>query len=84
MVGLKEIGVYIARRQKMIAQYIATRPLMDLCMVAEQNTGVKISRQWWEQYNLDILGIRAGHAEAEGGGRRQGQKNWRERDIRVG
>ena len=30
MVGLEEIGVYIVYRQNMVAQYIATRPIMDL------------------------------------------------------
>ena len=28
-VGLDEIGVYIPRRQNTVAQYIATRPIMD-------------------------------------------------------
>ena len=27
-----------------------------------------LSRQWWEKPVLDILGIRAGHVEEEGGG----------------
>ena len=67
MVTLEEIRVYITRRQKMIAQYISTRPITDLCMVAERKTGLKLSRRWWEQYALDNLGIRAGHAAAEGG-----------------
>ena len=29
MVGLEEIGVYTARRQNTVAQYIETRPIMD-------------------------------------------------------
>ena len=33
MVGLDDIGVYIARHQKMVVQYIATHPIMDLCLV---------------------------------------------------
>ena len=37
MVGLEEIRVYIARRQNMVAQYIATCPIMDLCLAAERN-----------------------------------------------
>ena len=40
MVGLEEIGVYIARCQNMVAQYIATRPIMDLCLAAERNPGI--------------------------------------------
>ena len=59
MVGLEEIGVYIARRQNTFAQYIATRPIMDLCLVAERNPGMRLSRRWWEQPSLDIIGIGA-------------------------
>ena len=40
MVVLEEIRVYIARRQNMVAQYIATRPTMDLCLAAERKTGM--------------------------------------------
>ena len=58
MVGLEEIGVYIARCQNTIAQYIATRPIMDLCLVAERKTGMRLSRQWWEHPALDIMGAK--------------------------
>ena len=68
MVGLEEIGFFIARRQKTFTQYIATRTIMELCLSAERNQGMSLSRQWWEQLALDIQRIRAGHAEAEGGG----------------
>ena len=37
MVLLEEIGGYIARRQNMFAQYIATHPIIYLCLVAERN-----------------------------------------------
>ena len=40
MVGLDEIGVYIARRQNTVAQNIATRPIMDLCLAAERRPGM--------------------------------------------
>ena len=61
IVGLEEIGVYIARRHNMVAQYIVTRPIMDLCLVAERDPVMRLSRRWWENPALDILGIRAGH-----------------------
>ena len=35
-VGLEEIGVYIACRQNTVTQYIATRPIMDLCLAVER------------------------------------------------
>ena len=68
MVGLEKIGVYIARRQNTVAEYIATLPIVDSCLEAEQNPGMRISRPWWEQTVLYIMGIRAGQAAVEGGG----------------
>ena len=65
-VGLNEIGVYIALRQNTIAQYITNRPIMDLCLAEEQKPGMQISRRWWEQHAMYILGMRAGHAEVKG------------------
>ena len=60
MVGLEEIGVYIARRQNMVAQYIATRPIIDLCLAEERNPGMRLFKRWWEQLALNIMSIRAG------------------------
>ena len=45
MVRLEEIGVYIACRQNMVAQYIATRPIMELCLAVDQNPVMRLSRQ---------------------------------------
>ena len=67
-VGMKEIGVYITRHQNTVAHYIATHPIMDLCLEAERKLGLRLSRQCWEHPTLDILGIRAVQAEKEGGG----------------
>ena len=67
MVGLEEIGVNIARNQNTVAQYIANCPIMDLCLEVYRKPGMRLFRQWWEQPALYILGIRAGHASAEGG-----------------
>ena len=84
MVGLEEIRVYIARLQNMVAKYIATCPIMGLCVAVEQKPVIRLSRKWWDQPAMDILGIRVRHAEAEGGGGRRGQENQRERDSRLG
>ena len=40
---------------------------MDLCLAADQNPGMSPSRRCYEQPALDILRIRAGHAEVEEG-----------------
>ena len=44
MVGLEEIGLYIASRQNTAAQYIATHPIMDLCLVEERDLAMRPSR----------------------------------------
>ena len=41
---------------------------MDLCLAAEHNLGMRLSRRWWDQPALDMLVIRSGHAAAEVGG----------------
>ena len=81
--GLEDIGVYISRRQNMVSQYIVTCPIMDLCLAAERKPGMRLSRRWWEQPSLDILGIRVSHDAAKGGVG-QGRKNHRERESRGG
>ena len=67
MVGPEEIRVYIPCHQNTVAQYMTDRPIIGLCMAAERNPGLRLSRRWWKQPDLDILGTRAGHAAAEGG-----------------
>ena len=57
MVGLDDIGVYIARCQNTVAQYIVNRTIMELCLVVDQNLGLRLSRRWWEHPAIDILGI---------------------------
>ena len=66
MVGLDDIRVFFARHQNTDAQYIATCHIMDLCLASDQNPGMRLSRRWWEQPALYILGIMAGHAAAKG------------------
>ena len=51
----------------MAAQYIHTRPITNLCLALEQNPGICLSMQWWDQTALDIIGIKAGQADVEGG-----------------
>ena len=67
-VGMDAIDVCIARHQNIVAQYIVTCHIMYLCLAAEQNPGLRLSRKCWEKPALRILGIREGHTEAEVGG----------------
>ena len=68
MVVLEDISVYIACLHNMVVKYIATRPIMDLCLAVEQKPEMHLFRRWWYQPALDIMGVRAGQVAAEGGG----------------
>ena len=37
----------------MVAQYIATRPLLDLCEGAEHRGGARVTRRRWDQKQID-------------------------------
>ena len=45
--GFEEIGVYTLNRQNMFEQYIATRPILDLCKKTVQRLGAWVARSWW-------------------------------------
>ena len=51
--GLTDIRTSILRRQNTVAQYIATRPLLDLCEGAIAREGAKVPQRWWEQAGID-------------------------------
>ena len=38
---------YVRRRQNTVAQYIATRSLLDLCEVLERDHGALVGMWWW-------------------------------------
>ena len=52
-VELMDIRTSILRRQNRVAQYIATRPLLDLCEGAKAREGVKVPLRWWDQAGID-------------------------------
>ena len=51
MVGIR---TYITRRHNTVAQYIATRTILDLCKQATWRPGVKVSWRWWEKAGIDL------------------------------
>ena len=55
MVGIR---TPINRRQNTVAQYISTRPIMDLCEQATRRQGARVSWRWWEQAGIDLKGAR--------------------------
>ena len=69
-VGVQEVETYAARRQNTVAQFIATRLIMDLCLAAARRPGARVSKRWWEQEGLDLEGIwEAAEAEMDLGAR---------------
>ena len=53
--GIRE---YITRGQNMVAQYVATRPLMDLCERSSRRPWSRVSRRWSEQAGIDLEGAK--------------------------
>ena len=52
--GFEVIWKAITRRQNAVAQYIAARPILDLCERATQRLGTRVSRWWWDQEGKDL------------------------------
>jgi hypothetical protein len=48
-VGLHSMEHYICVRRDTITQYIATRPMLELCQGAERLRGSSPRHFWWEQ-----------------------------------
>ena len=54
----------------MAAQYIATRPILDLYEWSACRTGARVSWRWWEQEGLDLEGekkMAAAESDEKGG-----------------
>ena len=51
--------------QNKISQYIATRPILDLCEAVERNRGERVRIRCWEQEGIDLEGERETTPEAE-------------------
>ena len=56
--GMMGIQTSITRRQNTVAQYIATRPILDLCEQATRRPGARVYRRWWDQAGIDLEGAR--------------------------
>ena len=50
------IRTSIKRRQNTVAEYIATRPILDLCEQATWQPGARVSWRWWEHSRIDLEG----------------------------
>ena len=66
----------------MVAQFIATQPILDLCKKYNRRPGARVSRRWWEQTGIDWKGARerADAAEAADPGTKAGRDSESEAD----
>ena len=62
---LTDLRTSINRSQKTVAQYIATRPLLDLCEGAKQREGAWVTLRWWDQSGIDWEKAKAKETETE-------------------
>ena len=56
--GYEGIRNSVTRRQNTVVQYIATRPILDLCERSTRRPGARVSRRWWEQAGIDLEGVK--------------------------
>ena len=63
--GLTDIGKSTANRQNTVAQYIATRPLLDLCKEDRAREGTRVPLRWWNQTGIDWEAAKARGRGAE-------------------
>ena len=63
--GLREVGTYVYLFHNTAAQFITTRPIVDLCLAAERMPGSRVTKRWWDQDVLDVEGMRTEAQEAE-------------------
>ena len=63
--GLNEVHTSINRRQNTVAQYIATRLLLELYEGAKQREGARVTLRWWDQSGIDWEKAKAKDTETE-------------------
>ena len=51
--GMKRMEEYILIRRQTVAEYVATRPILDECKRSERKRGA-IPRQWWWEQPMDL------------------------------
>ena len=63
--GIVRIWTSILWRQNTVAQFIATRSILDLCEGAVRRLGTRVPRRWWEQTGIGWKGAREKAAATE-------------------
>ena len=62
---LQEVQTYVSLLHNKVAQFIATRPIMDLFLEVERRPGSRVSKWWWEKDGLYLEGMGAAYWEAK-------------------
>ena len=55
--GLKEMKTCVYRRYNTVAQFIATKPIMELCLTVLQRPGSRVVTWCWKQDGLELEGM---------------------------
>ena len=80
--GLTDIRASIQRRQNTVAQYISTRPLLDLCKGVRPREGARVTLRWWGQSGINWEKSKAKGTEtettsgSESGTETEGEEEW--------
>ena len=62
---LEEVETYITQKYKTVAQYIATRTILELCEEADWHSGEWVLKRWWDQEGKNLSGGGSSAATAE-------------------
>ena len=54
---MQELETYISRRKNTVENFIGVRTIMDLGLEAERRPGSRVSRRWWDQEGLELVGM---------------------------
>ena len=54
--GFELIGFYIQKRQNVVAQFIVTQPILDLCERLVWRLGSWFYQRWWGQSGINLAG----------------------------
>ena len=68
--GIVRARTSVLRRQNTVAQFFATRPILELCEGTERRGGTRVPQRWWEQTGIDWRLVREKNESAEAAGER--------------
>ena len=69
--GFEEMEEYVLKRKNTVAQYIVTRPILDLCEEVVCMPGAWVAKRWWEQEVMGLVGAWSAVAAAGWEGERE-------------